>query len=78
MQEEPKADLNDSDTEDEEENERLTQENSHSPKNCGLILDNSGVGNATNIGDGVDAGYHTMPMIIKEESGILRYLYGLL
>ena len=67
---EPVVDLNDTDTEDEEENERLSQEFSHSSENSGLILDNSGVCNSSIIGNGVDVACHANPINVKEETGI--------
>ena len=62
--------MNDTDTEDEEENERLSQEYRHSPENNGLMIDNSEVCNSSIICNGVDARIHTNPMNVKEETGI--------
>ena len=62
--------MNDTDTEDEEEKERLSQEFSHSPENRCLTSDNSGVCNSSIIGNGVDVACHANPMNVKEETGI--------
>ena len=69
LQAEPVLDLNDTDTEDEEENERLSQKFSHSPENSGLISDNSEVSNASIIGNGVGVGCHANLVSVKEETG---------
>ena len=61
--------MNDTDTEDEEENTCLTQESSHSPENSGLISDNSEVSNASIIGNGVGVGCHANLVSVKEETG---------
>ena len=70
LQEESIVDSNDSDTEDEEETEGLRQKYSHSPENSRLIADNFAVCNPSNIGNGVDVGYQTKSMKLKEQTCI--------
>ena len=70
LQVEPVFDVNDTDTEDEEENERLCQELSHSPENSGLNLDNSEVCNPSIILNVMGIGCHENLVSVKEETGI--------
>ena len=66
--------MNDTDTEDEEENTRLSQQFSHSPENSGLISDNLEVCNASIIGNVVGVGCHTNPVSVKEQTGIVLHI----
>ena len=62
--------MNESDTEDEEDNELLSQEYSLSLENSSLISDNSGVCNSSIIGNGIDAGNHKKVIKVREDAGI--------
>ena len=71
LQEEFFVNLNESDTEDEEENELLSQEYSLSLENSSsLISDNSGICNSSIIGNGIDAGNHKKVMKVREDTGM--------
>ena len=62
--------MNESDTEDEEDNELLSQEYSLSLENSSLISDNSGICNYSIIGNGIDAGNHKKVMKVREDAGM--------
>ena len=62
--------MNESDTEDEEDNELLSQEYSLSRENSSLISDNSGICNSSIIGNGLDAGNNKKVMKVREDPGM--------
>ena len=62
--------MNESDTEDEEDNELLSQEYSLSLENSSLISDNSGICNSSIIGNGIDAGNNKKVMKVREDTGM--------
>ena len=70
LQEEFFVNLNESDTEDEEDNELLSQEYSLSRENSSLISDNSGICNSSIIGNGIDAGNNKKVMKVREDPGM--------
>ena len=70
MQEEFFVNLNESDTEDEEDNGLLSQEYSLSLENSSLISDNSGVCNSSIIGNGIDAGNHKKVIKVRDDPGM--------
>ena len=62
--------MNESDTEDEEDNELLSQEYSLSRENSSLISDNSGMCNSSIIGNGTDTGNNKKIMKVREDPGM--------
>ena len=62
--------MNESDTEDEEDNGLLSQEYSLSLENSSLISDNSGICNSSTIGNGIDAGNHKKVMKVRDDPGM--------
>ena len=62
--------MNESDTEDEGDNELLSQEYSLSRENSSLISDNSGICNSSIIGNGIDAGNNKKVMKVREDPGM--------
>ena len=70
LQEEFFFNLNESDTEDEEDNELLSQEYSLSRENSSLISDNSGICNSSIIGNGIDAGNNKNVMKMRKDPGM--------
>ena len=69
--------MNESDTEDEEDNELLSQEYSLSRENSSLISDNSGICNSSIIGNGIDAGNNKKVMKVREDPGMNNFDIGI-